>query len=262
MPVDNAIYERHADTWWREDGPLHGLRTMMNPARVPYIRRTIAAELGLAPRELRLLDVGCGGGFLAEPFAQLGFRVTGIDPSAATIEAARRHAEEEELDIAYFVGRGEDLPCPDDSFDVVVCCDVLEHVDDVAATVREVARVLLPGGVFVYDTINRTVASRLVVIKLMQEWAWSRFVPRDLHDWTRFVTPAELDAHLRGAGFAPRPPVGLAPSVGPLAMLRAIRAHKAGRITVAELGRRTALREVASTAVGYMGSARKSWRLR
>jgi 2-polyprenyl-6-hydroxyphenyl methylase / 3-demethylubiquinone-9 3-methyltransferase len=257
MPVDNGIYERHADAWWTEEGPLHGLRTSMNPARLAYFRRTLAAELSRPPRGLRVLDVGCGGGFLAEPFAQLGCVVTGVDPSPASIAAAAAHAGEQGLDIDYRVGRGEALPVADASFDVVCCCDVLEHVDDVAATVREMARALAPGGVLLYDTINRTFASRLVVIKLMQEWAWSRFVPPDLHDWTRFVTPAELDAELRAAGLAPRAPVGLAPSVGPIAMVRALRDHKAGRITVAELGRRTTLREVASTAVGYMGCARK-----
>jgi 2-polyprenyl-6-hydroxyphenyl methylase/3-demethylubiquinone-9 3-methyltransferase len=257
MPVDNGIYDRHAATWWNENGALHGLRTSMNPARLGYIHRVLSDGGRRSMRGLRVLDVGCGGGFLAEPLARMGCHVTGVDPSRATIETARAHAIAGGLHITYVHGRGEALPVESDYFDAVICCDVLEHVDDVRAVVGEMSRALAGGGTLIYDTINRTWQSRLVVIRLMQEWAWSRFVPRDLHDWSRFVTPAELDEELSDAGLESEAVVGLAPGVGPLAMLRAIRDHKAGRITVAELGRRTALREVRDVAVGYMGHARK-----
>jgi 2-polyprenyl-6-hydroxyphenyl methylase / 3-demethylubiquinone-9 3-methyltransferase len=257
VPVDNGIYDRLADGWWDEAGELHGLRTSMNPARFGYFRRVLAATLGPAVDGATLLDVGCGGGFLAEEFAQLGCRVTGVDPSVASLQAARRHADDEGLAIVYRHGRGERLPADDDEFDVVCCCDVLEHVDDVDAVVAEIARVLRPGGVFLYDTINRTRASRLVVIKLMQEWRWSSWVPAGLHDWDRFVTPEELGQMMRGVGLRPREIVGLVPAVGPVAMLRAIRDRKRGRITTSELGRRAPIREGRDTSVAYMGHAVK-----
>jgi 2-polyprenyl-6-hydroxyphenyl methylase/3-demethylubiquinone-9 3-methyltransferase len=258
MPIDNAIYDRLADTWWNEAGQLHALRTSMNPARFGYIHRTLVDDLGLDVSRLAVLDVGCGGGFLAEEVARLGARVVGVDPSAASLDVARRHAARERLDITYRHGRGEDIPCDDASVDVVLCCDVLEHVDLVGAVVREIARVLRPGGVFLFDTINRTAASRLVVIKLMQEWRWSSWVPRDLHDWAKFITPDELRRELVTAGLTQHDLVGLVPGVGPLAMVRAIRARKRGAITYGAFGRRLPVVEGRSTAVGYMGFAVKA----
>lgn len=258
MPIDITIYDRLAATWWDEAGTLHALRTSMNPARVGYIVRQLRDRFALPFQNLQVLDVGCGGGFLAEELARLGARVTGIDPSSASIAAAREHAVREGLDITYRVGRGESLPVRDESFDVVLCCDVLEHVDLPGVVIDEIARALRPGGVFVFDTINRTTASRYVVIKLMQAWRWSRYVPPHLHDWDKFITPDEMLAYLSAAGLALRDVVGLVPGVGPIAMLRAIRARKRGAIAYGEFGRRVPIVEGRSTQVAYMGCATKS----
>jgi 2-polyprenyl-6-hydroxyphenyl methylase / 3-demethylubiquinone-9 3-methyltransferase len=253
MPVDNGIYDRHAASWWDEEGLLQGLRATMNPARVGYFARVVASRLRLDRTRASLLDVGCGGGFLSEEFARLGFRVTGVDPSAESIDVARRHAAEQELEIDYRVGRGETLPFADGSFDVVICCDVLEHVTDLDQVVAEIGRVLAPGGLFLFDTINRTKASRMVVIKMMQEWRWSSFVPPDLHDWNRFIKPNELDGAMWAAGLQVCELVGLKPAVKPLAMIRSLRAHKQGRITCAQLGRDMCVREDPDLSVSYMG---------
>src|SRR5207302_6359910 len=94
------------------------------------------------PRGLRVLDVGCGGGLLAEEFAGLGCEVVGVDPSEGSLEVAREHARDRDLEIRYIRARGEQLPFGDEEFGAVYCCDVLEHVDDVAAAVTEAARVL------------------------------------------------------------------------------------------------------------------------
>jgi 2-polyprenyl-6-hydroxyphenyl methylase / 3-demethylubiquinone-9 3-methyltransferase len=253
MSVDNGIYERHAESWWNEDGLLHGLRATMNPARVGYFGRVVASRLRLDRGRPSLLDVGCGGGFLSEEFARLGFRVTGIDPSEASIHAARRHARSTRLEVQYEVGRGELLPFVAGAFDVVMCCDVLEHVDDVGVVIGEIARVLKPGGLFLFDTINRTRASRLFIIKLMQEWRWSSFVPPNLHEWEQFIRPEELRATMSGCGIETCEIVGLKPGVGPLGMIRTLRDRKKGRITYAELGRAMRVREDADTSVSYMG---------
>jgi len=258
MSVDNEIYDLHAGSWWDEDGTLHFLRTAVEPARFGYFQRVLSETLQLSPAGRSVLDVGCGGGILAEDFARLGCRVTGVDPSAPSLEAARRHASREGLDITYEQAGGERLPFADASFDTVCCCDVLEHVDDVDKVIAEIARVLKPGGVFFYDTINRTFRSKLIGIKVMQEWAWSSFVPPGLHDWAKFIKPEELAAALRAEGLEPREVVGMAPAAAnPWAMLKALRDRKKGRITYAELGRRLRLTEGKGTSVSYMGWARK-----
>src|SRR6185295_9356549 len=169
MTVDNAVYDRMADSWWDEAGFLH-LLAALNPARFGYMQRMITQELRLAPAELRALDVGCGGGLLAEEFARLGCKLVGVDPSELSIKAARKHAAGQKLTIEYLCAVGEALPFCDASFDVVYCCDVLEHVIDRGRVVAESSRVLKPGGTYLFDTINRTLRSRLVVIKLLQEW--------------------------------------------------------------------------------------------
>jgi 2-polyprenyl-6-hydroxyphenyl methylase/3-demethylubiquinone-9 3-methyltransferase len=155
--------------------------------------------------------------------------------------------------LEYEVGCGELLPFAARSFDVVMCCDVLEHVDDVGAVIREIARVLKTGGLFLFDTINRTPASRLVIIKLMQEWRWSSFVPPNLHEWDRFIRPDELESMMNGSGIETCETVGLKPAVGPLAMIRSLRDRKKGRISYAQLGRAMRVREDTDTSVSYMG---------
>src|SRR4051795_8092603 len=99
--IDNGVYDRLAEGWWDENGVLHFLRTGMNPGRFGYFREVLVERLGRNPRGLATLDIGCGGGLLAEEFAGLGCRVTGIDPSAASVAAARAHAADAGLDIEY-----------------------------------------------------------------------------------------------------------------------------------------------------------------
>src|SRR5262245_5027389 len=151
-----------AGTWWDEAGFLHTLAAL-NPARFGYMRRVLIEELGLDPAGLPVLDIGCGGGLLAEEFARLGCNVTGLDPSEESLAAARTHAAAQGLAIDYHCAPGEALPFGDASFDVVYCCDVLEHVHDLPQVIAETARVLRPGGTYLYDTINRTLRSRLVM---------------------------------------------------------------------------------------------------
>ena len=257
MSVDNQLYDRLADTWWDEDSNMAILRTAVNPGRVGYIRRVLTEELGIDPQGKRALDVGCGGGLLAEEVARLGFRVTGVDPSEPSLETARAHARDEGLEIEYLAAAGEDLPFEDATFDVVYCCDVLEHVESVDGTVAESARVLKPGGVYLYDTINRTLRSRLITIGLIQEWDATRFMEPNLHDWTMFIKPRELEATLRRHGLEPRGTVGLAPKRNPLRLLRDLRRRRKGEITYGELGRRMEMCESRDRSNEYAGHALK-----
>lgn len=256
MPVDNELYDRLADSWWDERGFLHALAAL-NPARFGYMHRVLTEELRVQPAGLRVLDVGCGGGLLAEEFARLGCVVTGVDPSEPSLAAAREHAAGQGLAIEYRRGSGEALPFPDTSFDLIYCCDVLEHVNDVGQVIAETARVLRPGGIYFYDTINRTFLSRLIVIKLLQEWRWTALMPPRVHDWDMFIRPRELHGLLEEHGLVPGGMTGLKPRAGPLRLLGALRGRKRGLLSYVEATREMDLGESADTSVSYIGYARK-----
>jgi len=193
MPVDNEIYNAPGDIWWDEHQPLNAIRTSINPARLDYFIRVLG-EVGIDPAGKTMVDIGCGGGLFAEEFARLGARVIGVDPSASSLETARDHAASMGLGIDYRAGTGEQLPLEDASVDIACCVDVLEHVNNLEAVIAETARVLRPDGVYLFDTINRTAMSKLVVIKLLQDWRFTAWMPRDLHAWDQFITPGELRA--------------------------------------------------------------------
>lgn len=234
------------------------LRTAINPPRFAYFAQALKQHAVPDVTKLSVLDVGCGGGLLSERFAALGCAVTGIDQSEPSLEAARGHAQAAGLRIAYRQGQAQALPVATASVDVVCCCDVLEHVDDVERVIAEIARVLKPGGLFFFDTINRTWRSKLLAIKLAQDWAPTRFVPRDVHVWEHFIRPAELTAALQRNGLAAQPLVGLSPTMNPLTLLAAFARLKLGKINFAEFGRRLGLRPSSDVSVSYMDWARRT----
>ena len=146
---------------------------------------------------------------MAEAIAKRGSRVTGIDPAKEAIEAARRHARTESLEIGYDVGVGEKLPYADASFDAVICVDVLEHVADLSQVLLEVARVLRPGGLFLFDTINRNPIARFTTITIAEDLL--RLLPRGTHDPSMFIKPIEMKRALQKALLSPGPITGLGP---------------------------------------------------
>jgi 2-polyprenyl-6-hydroxyphenyl methylase/3-demethylubiquinone-9 3-methyltransferase len=253
--IDNQIYERDAAAWWDPEGHLHLLKGMI-PCRLEQLGELVPQ--GLA--DLEVLDLGCGGGLFSEALAQLGARVTGVDPSAASLETGREHARSQGLEIRYLEGRGEAIPVQDGRFDLLCCCDVLEHVDDLDATIAECARALRPGGLFFFDTINRTLLSRLLITGLLQDWPITGVMPDRLHIWHKFIVPDELiavmDRHrLRSLGM-----VGISPDLGLGANLRRLRAVlelRAGRGGWSQLGRTLRFRRSRPMALNYMGWARK-----
>jgi 2-polyprenyl-6-hydroxyphenyl methylase/3-demethylubiquinone-9 3-methyltransferase len=204
--VDGEEIERFAalaERWWDAAGPMAPLHKI-NPLRIAFVRDTLAARLGretAAPRPLAglsLLDIGCGGGLLSEPMARLGARVTGIDAAARNLAAARLHAAEMGLDIAYRDRSVEALAGEGARFDAVVAMEVVEHVADLPAFATAACACLAPRGVMFVATLNRTLkAFALAIVGAEYLLGW---LPRGTHDWSKFVRPAELFALLMENG--------------------------------------------------------------
>lgn len=256
--IDNAIYDRIPDDWWSDDSFMALLRNAVNPPRFAYFHEMLVRRFGRVPQQLSVLDVGCGGGLLAERFAAIGCTVTGVDRSIPTLMAARNHARAAGLDIDYQQGDAQKLPFGDGQFDVICCCDVLEHVDDVDGVMREIARVLKPGGVFFFDTINRTWLSKLVAIKLAQDCALTRLVPRNVHVWEQFIRPKELATSLERHGLTTHEFVGLAPAMKPFNALASLVKLKLGKISFGEMGHAMVMTKSRDLSLSYMGFAASS----
>lgn len=255
--INNEVYKQPGDIWWDPEQPMNLLQTVVNPGRVAYFRAKVK-ELGLDRGEATALEVGSGGGILCEEIARMGFRTTGVDPSRAAVSVASQHAQQSGLSISYREGSGEKIPFPDRSFDVVFCCDVLEHVSDLGQVISEISRVLKPGGTFFYDTINRTPVSKLVAIKVWQDWKAFAFMPKDLHVWHMFIKPRELVAQMRKNGLENLETHGLAPAVNPLSMLYYLRQRVKGKLRMSDLGRKIRLEKSRDKSMLYMGVARKA----
>jgi 2-polyprenyl-6-hydroxyphenyl methylase/3-demethylubiquinone-9 3-methyltransferase len=202
-PAEISGFARIAEGWWDPQGafrPLHRI----NPARLAFIRDHLAAQFGRDPRGRRpfagltLLDIGCGGGIVAEPLTRLGFAVTGLDADATAIAVARNHAEASGLAIDYRIAAAEDLLREKRRFDAVLALEVVEHTSDPALFLATVADLVKPGGGIVASTINRTARAFLMAI-VGAEYVL-RWIPRGTHDWRKFLRPSELAAGLRRSG--------------------------------------------------------------
>jgi 2-polyprenyl-6-hydroxyphenyl methylase / 3-demethylubiquinone-9 3-methyltransferase len=225
-----AIYDEVAARWWSDD--LRWVRTLKNmvPGRLRYFDRFMNWQ------GASVLDLGCAGGFMAEAMAERGAVVTGIDPAAEAIAEAQAHAAAHGKSIRYDVGVGEVLPYADASFDAVVCVDVLEHVADLDRVLVETARVLRPGGKFLFDTINRNPLAAFATITMAEDVLG--LLPKGTHDSAKFIKPGELRSGLVKAGLVPGAMTGLGP--------RGL--DRRGDFTFGQLP---------STAIIYMGLARK-----
>jgi len=200
---DLTIYDDVAEQWWSDE--IRWVRTLKNlvPGRLSWFDR----HIDWADKDV--LDLGCAGGFMAEAIASKNANVTGIDPAANAIGAAKQRAASIGQGINYDVGVGEALPYADASFDAVVCVDVLEHVNYLTKVAAEVTRVLRPGGIFLFDTINRNLISRFVTVTLAEDIL--RILPKGTHDPQLFIKPAELRNTLKNSGLVVGPQTGLGP---------------------------------------------------
>ncbi len=194
-PAELAKFGALAARWWDQHGefrPLHDI----NPLRLDWIDR-------LAPLKGRkVIDVGCGGGILAESMARRGALVTGIDLSEKPLAVAKLHGIESGVAVDYQLASAEDTAARSpESFDTVTCMEMLEHVPDPASTVKACAALALPGGDVFFSTLNRNPKSFAFAI-VGAEYVLN-LLPRGTHEYARFITPAELAGMARNAGLEP-----------------------------------------------------------
>jgi 2-polyprenyl-6-hydroxyphenyl methylase/3-demethylubiquinone-9 3-methyltransferase len=201
-----AKFEAMAAEWWDVNGkfkPLH----MLNPCRLDYITNQIAGEFDRDLKTdkpfqgLRILDIGCGGGLLAEPMARLGADVVGADAAARNIPVARIHAEQSGLAIDYRHTTAEAMAAEGEQFDVVLNMEVVEHVASPIDYLRGCQDLLKPGGLHICSTINRNPKSYMMAIIGAEHVM--RWLPKGTHEWSKFITPDELFDLMSKAGLEP-----------------------------------------------------------
>ena len=217
--IDN--FTALSDHWWNQQGPMAPLHAF-TPIRIDYILHAInrffpiqtkmLSTRNTALDGLKILDIGCGGGLLAEPMAQLGASVTGIDVTDAAIIAAKAHAKTMGLSINYQTMTAEDLAASRVTFDVIYASEVIEHVVDRPIFIDAIAKMLAQNGVVVITTINRSLPA-VVFAKFALEYI-VRLVPAGTHDPLKFVKPSELTAEFLNAGILLDDMTGLAPRPG------------------------------------------------
>jgi 2-polyprenyl-6-hydroxyphenyl methylase/3-demethylubiquinone-9 3-methyltransferase len=207
-----AKFTAMAEAWWDPAGafrPLHRL----NPVRVEFIRDRLLARTGRDATDseplqgLSILDIGCGGGLLAEPLARLGAEVTGVDAAERNIEIARAHAAATGVKVTYLPCSAEDLVARGGQFDAVLAMEIVEHVADLDSFLGAARALLKPDGVLFLATLNRTLKSFAFAI-VGAEYIL-RWLPRGTHDWRRFLRPSELARRLRGNDLAIREMTGV-----------------------------------------------------
>ena len=193
-----------ADEWWDVNGkfkPLH----MFNPIRIEYITEKIKQEFNLLNRnnnflkDLKILDIGCGGGLISEPLARLGGEVTGIDASEKNIKVAKLHSKKNNLNINYLNKSPEQLN-DSEKFDIVLNLEIVEHVENVDLYIKSCSNLLKKNGIMFTATLNRTIVSYIKAI-VGAEYIL-RWLPIGTHDWNKFIKPEELEKKLSSANFS------------------------------------------------------------
>ena len=186
-------FSKIAEDWWNPEGkfkPLH----KFNPTRIKYIKDKILNHFKILNNEkpfknLKILDIGCGGGLLSEPISRLGANITGIDASEKNINAAKIHAKKSNLKINYFCNSPENFKT-DKKFDVILNMEIVEHVEDVDFFIKKSSELLKKNGLMFIATLNRTLKSYIFAI-VGAEYVL-RWLPIGTHEWNKFITPKEL----------------------------------------------------------------------
>ena len=186
-------FSKLASEWWDPNGkfkPLH----RFNPVRLNYIKKSILDKLkkrssGKSLKNIKVLDIGCGGGLLCEPLSKLGAKVIGIDASERNIKIAKTHAKKSKLKINYYCASPENF-ISKEKFDVVLNMEIVEHVEDVNLFLKESSKFLKKNGIMFIATLNKTLKSYIFAI-LGAEYIL-RWLPIGTHDWNMFISPDKL----------------------------------------------------------------------
>ena len=210
--IEIEKFSKLAKDWWNPSGkfkPLH----LFNPARIKFIKEKLISHFKLDPNsekpleKLKILDIGCGGGLLCEPLSRLGATITGIDASKNNIEVAKLHAKEMNLNIEYIHGAPENSDLKNNTYDAVLCMEIVEHVKDVNLFIEKCSKLIKKNGIMFVATINKTLNSYLKAI-IGAEYIL-RWLPIGTHDWDNFLEPEKLKVIAKNNGFKNRDLVGV-----------------------------------------------------
>lgn len=182
---ENKKFENFYNQWWDLKGPFEPLHNF-NKIRIKYIKDNLDKKLDhFKPfKNLKILDIGCGGGILCEPLSRLGGNVTGIDISKKAIEIAKKHSQEEKLKINYF---NEEVTSfkKTNNFDLITCMEVIEHIDNIDFFIKNAKRLLKKDGMLIGSTINKTVRSYFLAIILAENVL--KLLPKNTHSWKKLI---------------------------------------------------------------------------
>jgi 2-polyprenyl-6-hydroxyphenyl methylase/3-demethylubiquinone-9 3-methyltransferase len=200
-PAEVAKFDALASRWWDPDGEFRSLHDI-NPLRLDWIRQHV--QLAGAT----VVDIGCGGGILAESMANVGATVTGIDMAEGPLAVARLHQHESDADVNYRQATAEELASEEaGAFDVVTCLEMLEHVPDPSQVIRSCAELVKPGGHVFFSTINRNPKSFAFAI-VGAEYVL-KLLPAGTHAYEKFIRPSELESWARPAGLSLKDSIGM-----------------------------------------------------
>jgi len=194
--IEIEKFSRLAKDWWNPNGkfkPLH----LFNPVRISFIKDKLISHFALNPNsekpleKLKILDIGCGGGLLCEPLNRLGATITGIDASNNNIEVAKLHSKEMNLNIEYIHAAPENLDLKSNTYDAVLCMEVVEHLKDVNLFIENCSKLIKKNGIMFVATINKNLKSYIFAI-LGAEYVL-RWLPIGTHNWDKFLTPQDLE---------------------------------------------------------------------
>ena len=184
-------FESLAQDWWKDEGKFASLHAI-NPIRIEYILKNIENSFDNR-KDIKIIDVGCGGGIATMPFARLGFDITAIDPGFENIKIAKQYADSHHLNIKFFNETAEEHLNHQIKYDVIICLEMIEHVNNVEILIESLYKLLNPGGIIIISTINRTLKAKLLAIGIAEYIL--NILPINTHDFNKFVKPSEISRY-------------------------------------------------------------------